>query len=293
VAPNGAHGSGPLPQRRKGATGLESAHRYAPQAGSGSRPSSREPDHQWDSQSRKDPVGTKKRESDVIYPAIYPAPPPGVESCSPLLDNRSMGPRAVPLVILLLLAACTPDAHRLLTASITSAPTYFPANVLSANATLGGCISGTGESLRCPFDYRVRITNPTDHDAYVQDCRTVTILADWRFASQPCHLVGVGDRDELSEVGVLRQATSLAQHPVPRPRGWFPTSAAAPAVELDRLEIGDDHTAKVGKSNQTVDEPLVRDTKLVREWVEEQIRGFRLDHLEGDHAEPRARRRLA
>ena len=44
-------------------------------------------------------------------------------------------------------------------------PTPFPGTVLAAHAANGKCTHDG-----CPFAYRVRITNPTDHDAYVQEC---------------------------------------------------------------------------------------------------------------------------
>jgi hypothetical protein len=45
-------------------------------------------------------------------------------------------------------------------------PTPFPGLVVSAHATDASCGSD-----RCPFEYRVRITNPTARDANVEGCR--------------------------------------------------------------------------------------------------------------------------
>src|SRR5207247_9661453 len=45
-------------------------------------------------------------------------------------------------------------------------PTPFPGTVLTAHAANGKC-----HRAGCWFDYRVRITNPTDRDANVQRCR--------------------------------------------------------------------------------------------------------------------------
>jgi hypothetical protein len=77
-------------------------------------------------------------------------------------DTRSMWLRLT-ATLLVFLAACGLDAEGVRQAE--TLPTPFPGAVLAAHATNNEC-SPDG----CQFVYRVRITNPTDRDANVQEC---------------------------------------------------------------------------------------------------------------------------
>ena len=67
------------------------------------------------------------------------------------------------VVTLLVLATACHSALGVRQAEVI--PTPFPGTVLAAHAGNGTCTQDG-----CPFVYRVRITNPTDRDANVQEC---------------------------------------------------------------------------------------------------------------------------
>jgi hypothetical protein len=70
------------------------------------------------------------------------------------------------VVTLLFLATACHSAMGVRQAEVIATP--FPGTVAAAQATRGTCVPEG-----CPFVYRVRITNPTDRDANVQECTLV------------------------------------------------------------------------------------------------------------------------
>jgi hypothetical protein len=76
--------------------------------------------------------------------------------------TRGVRVRAGAALIFLFVTACGPN----------QGPNQgqFSAELVSIHAADGRCVHGTGGSQSCPFDYRVRITNPTDRDGVVRRC---------------------------------------------------------------------------------------------------------------------------